>query len=237
MFGKATNRKNIHQQIVHEIASSIMSGEISPGDTLQTEDIASSEMNVSRTAYREALKVLTAKGLVESRPKTGTRICPRQNWNLLDPDLMAWSFQSNRSKDFARSLSEMRRIIEPAGAAMAAERAGAAEIASIKDALDRIKSFETESRDSIEADLDFHISILSASGNELLASLGHLIESALEQSFELSTKLPGAREVSLPRHAAVFEAIKLHQPEEASKAMHLLLTEAWTDISSVLEDD
>lgn len=235
MFEKATIRKNIHQQIVHEIASRIIAGEIVPGETLPTEDVASAEMNVSRTAYREALKVLTAKGLVKSRPKTGTRICPRSQWNLLDPDLMSWSFEIGPSRAFAQSLSEMRRIIEPAAAALAAERAGDADITKIRDALERMESFAVESRESIEADLDFHLSILNAAGNELLASLGHLIKSALDKSFELTTDIPGAREISLPRHADVFQAIQSRQPEQASKKMHLLLTEAWSDLALALE--
>lgn len=237
MFENTTIRKNIHQQIVHEIASRIIAGEIMPGETLPTEDVASAEMNVSRTAYREALKVLTAKGLVVSRPKTGTRICLRSQWNLLDPDLMAWSFDIGPTKAFVQSLSEMRRIIEPAGAALAAERAGEAEIDQIRNALERMKSCKPNSRESIEADLDFHISILSAAGNELLASLGHLIKSALEKSFELTTDLPGAREFSIPRHADVFQAIQSRQAEQASKAMLLLLTEAWSDLNQALEED
>ncbi len=234
MFEKATIRKNIHQQIVYEIASRILAGKIEPGATLPTEDLASAEMNVSRTAYREALKVLTAKGLVESRPKTGTRICPRKHWNLLDPELMSWSFGIGPAKAFVESLSEMRMIIEPAAAALAAERASEDEIALIHDAFERMKSCGFETPESIQADLDFHLAILNAAGNDLLASLGHLIKSALEKSFELTTDLPGAREISLPRHADVLQEIQSRQPEKASKAMHLLLTEAWSDLVLVL---
>lgn len=235
MFAKTNIRKNIHQQIVHEIATRIFSGEFRPGDTLSTEDAASAEMNISRTAYREALKVLVAKGLVESRPKTGTRICPRSNWNLLDSDVLAWSFEFGSSHSIAKSLSEMREVIEPACAALAAKRASDSRIDDIGEALERMKSAEPGSRDSIQADLDFHTSILTASGNELLSTLGHLIESALEHSFELSAKKPGAREVSIPRHADVLTAIRHRKPNRAAGAMRRLLKEAWSDLSSVLE--
>ena len=80
------------------------------------------EVTVSRTAYREALKFLTSKGLIEAKPKTGTRVRPRGEWNLLDPDILRWSLQAGPSLDFARDLFELRRTIEPEATRLAALR-------------------------------------------------------------------------------------------------------------------
>jgi len=239
VFGNAANsrtfsRRSLHGQVAHEIAMRIVTGELAPGASMPTEEAASAEMKVSRTAYREALKVLSAKGLVESRPKTGTRVRSRDQWNMLDPDLLSWSFAAGPTAKFARSLFEVRQIFEPAAAALAAERASEEELASIENALSEMKGCDPESRDAIHADLAFHLRILAASGNELLVSLGYLIESALAQSFELSTHRPGARENSIPLHEAVLVEIRARRPEGARKAMNHLLSEAWADIASLL---
>jgi DNA-binding FadR family transcriptional regulator len=242
VFGNAVNsrtfsRRSLHGQVAHVIAMRIVTGELAPGSSMPTEQAASAEMQVSRTAYREALKVLSAKGLVESRPKTGTRVRSRDQWNMLDPDLLSWSFAAGPSADFARSLFEIRQMVEPAAAAFAAERAGTAELAVIDLALAGMKNCKPTSKDAIQADLAFHLGILAASGNELLVSLGYVIESALAQSFELSTHRPGARENAIPLHEQVFLEIKSRSPEGARAAMHRLLSTAWEDISSLIGED
>lgn len=241
MFRKAVNsrtfsRRSLHGQVAHEIAMRIVSGELQPGTILSNEEAASADMEVSRTAYREALKVLSAKGLVESRPKTGTRVRGRDQWNMLDPDLLSWSFAAGPTPGFARSLFEVRQMFEPAAAAFAAERAGPEELTVIENALTGMKECGPSSDDAIQADLAFHLGILVASGNELLTSLGYLIESALAQSFALSTHQPGARENSIPLHEAVFDAIKTHRADAAREAMSHLLSEAWADIESLIAD-
>jgi DNA-binding FadR family transcriptional regulator len=228
------SRRSIHGQVAHEIGLRIVSGELAPGSSMPTEEAGSAELKVSRTAYREALKVLSAKGLVESRPKTGTRVRNRDEWNMLDPDLLSWSFAAGPTTDFARSLFEMRQIVEPAAAMLAAKRATGENLAAIGEALVRMQKNDPTSKEAIQADLAFHLGILAASGNELLVSLGYLIESALAQSFELSTRLPGARKNSIPLHEAVFVEIKARSPVAARDAMNRLLSEAWEDISSVI---
>ncbi len=114
------SRRSLHGQVANEIAQRIMSGEFAPGTILPNEADFSVKLKVSRTALREAIKVLAAKGLVESRPKIGTRIRPRDHWNMLDPDVLAWQFASDDVARFADDLFEVRQIIEPAAAALAA---------------------------------------------------------------------------------------------------------------------
>src|SRR5262245_12487618 len=124
--------RNLHGQIVHTLGRRILRGDIQPGDALQ----AGSAMAASRTALREAIKVLAAKGLVEAKPKIGTRVTPRESWNLLDPDVMAWEHDETPRPAFLRKLTEVRAVIEPSAAALAATRADRADIALLETAFD-----------------------------------------------------------------------------------------------------
>src|SRR5712691_2438408 len=124
-------RRGLHGEIVHRIGVQIVRGELKPGDVLPADEL-SAELGLSRTVLREAVKVLAAKGLVEARPKTGTRVRPRAAWNLLDPDVLAWRSEASPDGDFFRNIVELRRIVEPEAARLAAERATAAEVAGIK---------------------------------------------------------------------------------------------------------
>ncbi|HWU80722.1 MAG TPA: GntR family transcriptional regulator, partial [Caulobacter sp.] len=112
----------IHGSIARALGIAIVSGQHQPGDVLNNEIDASEKLHVSRSAYREAIRILAAKGLVESRPKTGTRVSPRNRWSLLDPEVLAWFFESEPSEGFLQELYELRMIVEPAAAALAAER-------------------------------------------------------------------------------------------------------------------
>src|SRR5437762_13484700 len=83
--------RRLHGAIARKLGADILSGNYPTGATLPTEAMATETLGVSRAAYREAVQALIAKGLVESRPKAGTRVLPRERWNLLDPDVLAWA--------------------------------------------------------------------------------------------------------------------------------------------------
>jgi len=131
---RGTGRR-LHGAIARKLGTAIVSGEYVPGDILSGEVAFSEALDVSRSAYREAVQVLVSKGLVESRPKAGTRILPRDRWNLLDPDVLAWAFAGEPDTHYVRSLFELRAIVEPAAAALAAERRDRAELKTMKDAV------------------------------------------------------------------------------------------------------
>src|SRR5262249_28543630 len=122
--------RNLHGQIVHTIGRQILRGDLRPGDPVPTPH----DLPASRTALREAIKVLAAKGLVEARPKTGTRVRSRDAWNLLDPDVLAWRQDGAPPLRFVRSVTELRAIIEPGAAALAATRATTADLAAMERA-------------------------------------------------------------------------------------------------------
>ena len=124
-------RGSLSEMVAGSIGRRIVSGRFRPGETLPTEPRIQEEYGVSRTAVREAIRLLSAKGLTVSRPKIGTRIRPMSDWNMLDPDVLRWHVDQEPSEAFINNLFEMREIIEPAAAARAAERATAEEIAAI----------------------------------------------------------------------------------------------------------
>ena len=204
------------------IGRRIVAGEYPPGETLPTEPRIQEEFGVSRTAVREAVRLLSAKGLTVSRPKIGTRVRPTSDWNMLDSDVLRWQIDQKPTEDFIHSLFEMREIIEPAAASRAAERGTAEELAAIGLAMDGIQNEPRGSPAQIKADLDFHIAILEASHNPMLRSVGALIRSTLEITFSLGWRTVMAEDAVL-QHRAIYDAIRLRQGEEAFLAMRKLL--------------
>src|SRR5438105_11191947 len=149
-------RRGLHGAVVHEIGVRILRGELRPGDAVQMDDDLSDEPSVSRTVLREAIKVLAAKRLVESRPKTGTRVRPRKDWNLLDPDVLAWQVEAGADAEFLAQALEVRRMIEPAAGRLAAERATPAQIAALREASDGMAAAGDDLDAFMEPDLRFH---------------------------------------------------------------------------------
>jgi GntR family galactonate operon transcriptional repressor len=216
-------RGGLHGQIVHAIGLQILSGEILPGEVLPP----GAAGPASRTVLREAIKVLAAKGLVESRPKTGTRVRPRQSWNLLDPDVLAWQQEGAPPAPFLRKLTEVRHIVEPAAAELAARRAGARELARMEEAYRDMES-ALDGRgidyDGFNlADMRFHRAILQACHNDLLEQMSAMVFGALLVSFRATSHLPGSARASLPKHLAILEAIRAQDARHAAQAMRRLV--------------
>lgn len=230
------SKRSLHGQVAHDLGGRILRGELAPGAVLPNEAQFSASLSVSRTALREAIKVLAAKGLVESRPKTGTRVRPRADWNLLDPDVLAWQFAAGPVTRFIKDLFELRQMIEPEAAAMAARRAGPAEVGRIEQAYRGMEEAGNNSELWIDPDLRFHQAIIRATGNELLWPLGAIIETALATSFRLSSAHWDGPIHSLPLHRAILEAIRARDPEAAHAAMQRLLADAADDVRRALAD-
>ncbi|HEY1382594.1 MAG TPA: FadR/GntR family transcriptional regulator [Dongiaceae bacterium] len=228
------SQRSIHGRIAHEIGQQILRGDLAPGEVLPNETDLGADFGVSRTVLREAIKVLAAKGLVESRTKVGTRVKARDQWNMLDPDVLSWSLASHDAESYALAVSEMRRVLEPAGAALAAQRATPEEIARIRATYEAMEAAGTKTEDSVYHDLRFHLSILEATGNPFLVSMGHVIESAIAFNIKLSVEMPNLRVQSLPLHRIVLERIEKRDPRGAQAAMVKLLQEAQSDIEHIL---
>lgn len=229
------SQRSLHGQVAHDIGGRILRGELTPGETLPNEADFSLRLKVSRTALREAIKVLAAKGLVESRPKTGTRVRSRQDWNLLDPDVLAWQMAAGPLDRFVRDLMELRQIIEPQAAAIAARQAKSAEIRAIEDAYRDMETSAEHPDLWATHDVRFHRAILLATGNELLRPLAATIEAALAAGFRLAGLMPpDMKRLSLPLHKAMLDAIKKRNPEAARLATLKLLAESEADLKNLL---
>lgn len=212
----------LSEMVAAALGRRILLGDYQPGQNLPTEPQIQKEFGVSRTAVREAIRLLSAKGLTLARPKVGTRIRPAAEWNMLDSDVLRWQMEEKPNEVFVNSLFEMREIIEPAAAARAAERASAEEIDRLAEAMEGIRSEGRGTPTQIAADIAFHMIILEAARNPMLRSVGALIESALEISFSLGWRTVMGDDAIL-QHGAVFDAIRDRKPDQAFLAMRRLL--------------
>jgi DNA-binding FadR family transcriptional regulator len=214
--------ERLSEMVAGTIGRRIVSGKYKPGDTLPTEPKIQEEFGVSRTAVREAVRLLSAKGLTASRPKIGTRVRPTVDWNMLDSDILRWQLDQNPSEEFIHALFEMREIIEPAASSLAAERATEAELTTMGRAMDGIQNEARGSPEQIKADVEFHLAILEASHNPMLRSVGAMIQSALLITFSLGWRTVMAKDAVL-QHRAVYDAIRARDGETAFLAMRRLL--------------
>ena len=216
-------REGLHGRIVHSIGRRIVTGSIRPGEQLPTP----AGVRASRGVVREAVKVLAAKGLVVSRPRTGTRVRPREAWNLLDPDVLAWRQEGVPPASFLGKLTEARLIIEPGAAELAALRAGPAQLASLEAALRDMKSALALSPPDHEAyneaDIRFHRAIVRACDNEVIEEIGAMVNTTLLLAFSAAIRVPGLARSSLPRHQAILDSIRRRQPNRARAAMRRLV--------------
>lgn len=228
---RGTGRR-LHGAIAHKLGTAILSGEYAPGATLSGEVAFSEALDVSRSAYREAMQVLAAKGLVESRPKAGTRVLPRERWNLLDPDVLAWAFAGEPDIQLIRSLFELRAIIEPAAARLAAERRDRNDIKKMKDALALMRRHTLATDAGRTADRDFHDAILHATHNDALVTLSASIGAAVSWTTQFKQRARALPRNPIPDHARVYEAIAAGDGQAASDAMRALVDLALDDTRS-----
>jgi DNA-binding FadR family transcriptional regulator len=222
-------------KVVHAVGRKIIGRELPPGTTMPNEAEWCAQLGVSRTVLREATKVLISKGLVESRPKTGTRVRPAEDWNLLDPDVLAWQLAVAPRDRFVREIFELRRAIEPSVVALAAMRAPLAQLDEMAAALDGMAAAGDDGRRFIGPDLRFHLSILDAVDNGMIRALGSVIETALTTTMYLSLDNPRGQRHSVPLHRAVYDAIRARDPEAARAAMMKLIDDAEDDAARALK--
>jgi GntR family transcriptional regulator, galactonate operon transcriptional repressor len=218
--------------VVDRIGSSILRGELGPGAKLPDEVSLATQFGVSRTVLREAMRVLASKGLVESRPRIGTRVRPRASWNMLDPDVLSWRFDAGEDQEFLLDLGEVREMIEPTATHLAALRATSDErtqLLTLCQSLDDA-AHEPQSDHYIEIDQAFHMAILHASRNELLVQLGAAIQIALRFSRQLTASITGNAVSAMPLHWEVARAIAAADAGSAELAMRALLKKTATDI-------
>ena len=214
----------------------VLDGSIPPGEALPREDDLARRFAVSRTSLREAVKVLAAKGLLEARPRTGVRVRPQDEWNLLDADVLSWHPNLTGDRALMRSLIEARRLIEPFAAGMAASRASAADLARIEAACAGIEAaYPDDPEAGVEADIAFHRAVIDASGNLVLARVIGAVEAALRAVFAATSRMMEADGVA--SHRIVLEHIRMRDAAGAKEAMDRLIDIAAADLEPLLTDN
>ncbi len=219
----------LHGTIARKLGIAIVSGHYKPGDLLDGEISSSEQLAVSRTAYREAVRILAAKGLVDARPKVGTRINPQSQWNLLDPDVLEWTFESEPDLQLLNSLFELRNVVESAAAGLAATRRSAVHLKSMRAALKGMAKHTLATPAGRQADLDFHTTLLDATNNPFIISLTSGVSAAINTTTIFKQRKHPLRRDPLPDHVRVFEAIAAKNPGKAQRAMSELIELARMD--------
>jgi GntR family transcriptional regulator, galactonate operon transcriptional repressor len=220
----------VHGRLVHALGSRIASGRLGPGESLPTEAALEVELGSGRSAVREAVRVLSAKGLVWARPRTGTVVQPEEAWNLLDPDVLAWRYQNDPTDQQLLDLAGLRVALEPEAARLAARAKDRRALAALREAYLRMEATVDDTDDFIATDLVFHRAVVAAGGNELLLHLNDLMSVAFAAVREVHTRNVRRNKRSLPAHRAVLEAISAREPEEAAALMRTVVTNAQHDI-------
>ena len=218
--------------IARDLGIGIVSGRYPTGDLLSNEIEASERLHVSRSAYREAIRILNAKGLVHSRPKVGTRVSPPESWHLLDPDVLSWIFKADPDETLLANLFELRKIVEPEAAALAASRRTRQHLHSMKRALEGMAQHSLATEDGQLADREFHSTLLRASSNAFLASLTSGIAAAITWTTVFKQRKNRLSRDPMPDHQRVYDAIEAGDPVAAHKAMRVLVDEAFVETKS-----
>ena len=210
----------------------IVSGKLRPGGLLPIESDLARDLRVSRPSLREGLRALAAKGLIETRTRRGTIVRPKECWDILDSDVLAWMAKAPPDQEFLMALLELRTSIEPAAARLAAQRASPRQILAIEESYrGMVAALPDDTEACCQHDLDLHERIIAAAGNAFLARFAAVIRTALYISFVVSYNARESYENSLAEHWAVTDAIRKRLPGEAERAMRLLLKGTARDLA------
>ena len=224
-----TAGRNLTYGLLDSLGRAIVTGRYNDSQ-FPTEAELAKQHAVSRSVTREAVKMLTAKGLLTARPRKGTSVQPSSCWNLFDADVLRWLLERKFSLELLRQFSELRIAIEPAAAALAARAADSSGLAAIAAGYHRMEAAEAGDDDPLEADIAFHIAILHASANPFYMQFRDVVETALRTSIRFTNRFKG-RTASLPQHHAVLSAIERRDPEQAEAGMVALIADVMTLIA------
>lgn len=219
---------NFTRHIVQTLGKSIALGEYPEGKPLKAEAVLCEEFDASRTVLREAVKMLTAKGMLDARPRRGTIVLPESQWNLSDPEILNWLLSRKGSLPIIAEFVDMRLAIEPAAAGLAASNLDDESREALNLAIERMKAAERGEDDHLEADIAFHVGILQASRNRFFWNMRHTIEVALRFSIRITNQRKGVERASVDDHNRILEYILARDPASAEKEMYKLLSEAKT---------
>jgi GntR family galactonate operon transcriptional repressor len=223
--------------LANELGERIVSGELGPGAVL-SERMFGPQRRVSRTSFREAIKVLEGKGLVRSRQNTGTQAAPRDEWNLLDPEVLAWRIRAGGVTTFIHDFFAFRRCVEPHAAEAAARRRNAELIAEIRRAFEQMLALESDDPFGsryVDADMQFHKAVFTSSENEFFMAMGRILEVPMMLSFTLHSSLEVGPKNRLALHENVLLQIEAGNPGAACNSVLELLADVERDVDRMVE--
>lgn len=209
--------------IVHRMGVAIAAGEYVAGEQMPSETTGPDLLGVSRNAYREAIHYLVGKGMVVTRPKWGTRVLPRNRWNLLDPEVLSWIVKSNPSERFAREIFELVDVVAPAAASIAALRRNAEDLQDMRTSIVEMRRNTASSDARHAADQVFLAAVLRATGNSSLIAITESVTRAA--NWPIKGRMRAARPIrdTMPHYRKVYEAVAAEDAGGAKAAMRTLL--------------
>ena len=228
-MSRPAHADNLTRRVVEALGQAIVTGTWDAAGAFPIEAELCARFGVSRSVVREAVKMLTAKGLLSARPRRGTVVEPEPHWNLLDPDVLRWLLERAPSPALLAEFTQMRLGIEPQAAALAAQAVCHGQtgwLLPIREALARMQAAGAGQDDPLASDIAFHVAILHASGNRFLVQLRELVDTALRISIRMTNARKGVALASVDDHARVLHAIEAGDPVAAAAAMRALLGEA-----------
>jgi len=238
--GSRSSIRGLQKMVIEAIGKSIVGGRILPGEFLPNEPELGATYNVSRTSIRESMRVLSTKGLVEIRQKVGTRVQEVERWNIFDSDILRWHHEEGLGDRVMLDLIEIRQILEPAAARLAASRADMDQHRSLKAAIQTMYDQLDNHEGFAKADLDFHLAVYAASKNPFLLQFGTVVGDFLRRVFMIQQEAVRGRdslELDVQLHNEVYEAINRGDGQLAADTMLTVVLEGKNSLIAALRSD
>jgi DNA-binding FadR family transcriptional regulator len=228
---------NFTRHIVQSLGKSIALGEFPAGTPLKPEAELCESFDASRTVLREAVKMLTAKGMLNARPRRGTMVLPESQWNLSDPDILNWLLDRKGSLPIISEFAEMRLAIEPAAAGLAAKNITDEQRIMLEAAIERLRDADKGQDDPLDADIAFHVGVLEASNNRFFWNMRHTIEVALRFSIRITNRYKGVDRASVEEHERILQLILSGNAKASEDEMKRLILEAKTLLNKAMDEE
>ncbi len=229
-IGKA--KRSLHVQVACEIARSIITGDLPQGEIIPGEMDLCTQFGVSRTALREAIKLLTSKGLLESKPKVGTRVRLQEHWNYLDSQLLDWLIDMEKTDHLYQEFISLRKAIEPEACACAARNASVEQRMKLSALFQKMDSISNgfDHDNWVDVDLEFHRLIFISTGNCFFLPFANVLSTMFRSFFHHASK---SGSTCIEEHRAIYEAIMAGNAEKARQASEALLNQSVQELETI----
>lgn len=226
--------RNLTQQLTYELGKAIVQGKYQVDAAFPTEAELSAQFNISRSVTREAVKMLTAKGLISSRPRKGIRVQAPNSWNMFDNDVLNWTLSAKPSLALLLEFTQLCVAIEPEAVALACRNATKNQIRSIAEALDCLDAAVEGKDDPFDADTLFHCRILEASNNRFFIQFCGFVQAASRMKVACGSQFGEELPQRIKRYRLMLKSIDSGAEQEGRNYMRELLLNTITRIDMSL---